>query len=718
MGPIHILNPQSSILNSSGLALAMVFLQAVPLQITVRHEGAPVPGAIVTCATAKVETDAQGKAAVPVPRDGCALTVAREGLTPFSQPVTTTSPSMIVDLEEAIEVEEEVTVTATRTGRLASGQATRVEVVVREEIEEKLLMTPGDIVMLLNEKSVNRLQQTAHAQGAHSFRVQGMPWRFTSVLTDGLPINGTQVASLGLLQIPPMDLQQVEVIKGSASALYGPSALGGVINLVTRRPTPEHAGEALVNVTSRSGGDGLLWLSGPVTPRWGYTMLAGVHGQDASDVDGDRWADLPRYRRVIARPKLTFVSGKGGSLDLAGGLTTEVRRGGGLDDPREAQSVDTVRGDAGLVWRRTVGDAVFVAKGAASVLDHTHDFGSGAYADRHAFGLAEASMSRGFGRHLVVAGGAVELQKYRNVSAPRFDYRWITPGVFVQDDIALSSLVSLSASARVDWHPEYGALWSPRASLRWQPGEWDVRLSAGRGAFAPTVFVEEVEEVGVLQVGSVSLDRAETAETWSMDVSRGWGVLEVSGTWFGSRIHDPVVVSEGIGPVAPLVVGNRAPGPDTSTRTWGAELFGRLRSGPWVATATHTWVNATQASDKAGMAREAVPLTPKRTFSLIAAWEQHGKARIGLEVYRTGAQRLEDNPYRGESEPYTIIGLLAERRIGRLRVFVNLENLTDVRQSAYDPLLRPVATPSGRLVVSAWAPLEGRTVNAGVRIAF
>jgi iron complex outermembrane receptor protein len=327
-------------------------------------------------------------------------------------------------------------------------------------------------------------------------------------------------------------------------------------------------------------------------------------------------------------------------------------------------------------------------------------------------------MSRGFGRHLVVAGGAVELQKYRNVSAPRFDYRWITPGVFVQDDIALSSLVSLSASARVDWHPEYGALWSPRASLRWQPGEWDVRLSAGRGAFAPTVFVEEVEEVGVLQVGSVSLDRAETAETWSMDVSRGWGVLEVSGTWFGSRIHDPVVVSEGIGPVAPLVVGNRAPGPDTSTRTWGAELFGRLRSGPWVATATHTWVNATQASDKEGMAREAVPLTPKRTFSLIAAWEQHGKARVGLEVYRTGAQRLEDNPFRANSAPYTIIGLLAERRIGRLRMFVNLENLTDVRQSDYDPLLRPVPTPSGRLVVSAWAPLEGRTINGGIRFAF
>jgi len=698
------------------VAFAAIF-QSAPLVITVRHDNGPVAGATVTCGTSKVETDAQGKVTVPVPQGGCTLVVTREGLTPFSQPVTMTSPSLIVDLEEALEVEEEVIVTATRTGRLASDQATRVEVVVREEIEEKLLMTPGDIVMLLNETSGIRLQPTAPALGAASVRVQGMPGRFTSVLTDGLPINGTQVASLGLLQIPPMDLQQVEVIKGSASALYGPSALGGVINLVTRRPTPAHAGEALFNVTSRSGADGLLWLSGPLTRAWGYTMLAGVHGQNASDVDADGWADLPRYRRVIARPKLTFTSAANGSLDVSGGFTRESRRGGLLNDASGRQLVETTRGDAGMVWRRMAAGGVVTAKAAASVLSHTHDFGHGAYDDRHSFGMVEASMSRAFGRHMVVAGGTVELQQYRNPSATRFNYRWITPGVFVQDDVTLSALVSLSLSGRVDQHPDFGALWSPRASLRITPGGWDVRLSAGRGAFAPTVFVDEVEEVGVLQVGRVTLERAETAETWSMDVSRSFGVIEVSGTWFGSRIHHPVFVLEEATPIAPLVVANRPDGQNAPTRTHGAELFARLRSGPWVATATQTWVTATQLND-AGTSRESVPLTPKRTFSLIAAWEQHGVARVGLEVYRTGAQSLEDNPYRSESAPYTIIGLLAERRFGRVRVFVNLENLTDVRQSDYDPLLRLMPTPSGRLAVGSWAPLEGRTVNGGVRITF
>ena len=121
---------------------------------------------------------------------------------------------------------------------------------------------------------------------------------------------------------------------------------------------------------------------------------------------------------------------------------------------------------------------------------------------------------------------------------------------------------------------------------------------------------------------------------------------------------------------------------------------------------------------EAGCLRADVPLTPRQTFGLVAAWEQHGTARVGFEFYYTGRQRLEDNPYRDESEPYTIIGLLAERRFGRVRAFVNLENLTNVRQSDYNPLLLPTPTVLGKRAVSAWAPLDGRTINAGVRIGF
>src|SRR5687767_797174 len=116
---------------------------------------------------------------------------------------------------EPIEIEEAIVVTATRTGGRIDDQPTRVEVLSREEIEEKMLMTPGDIVMMLNEMGGMRVQTTAPSMGAATVRIQGMRGRYTRVLSDGLPLFG-EVGGLGLLQIPPMDLGQVEFVKGVA----------------------------------------------------------------------------------------------------------------------------------------------------------------------------------------------------------------------------------------------------------------------------------------------------------------------------------------------------------------------------------------------------------------------------------------------------------------------------------------------------------------------
>ena len=90
-----------------------------------------------------------------------------------------------------------------------------------------------------------------------------MRGRYTRFLSDGLPVFGSQPSGLGLLQIPPMDLNQIEVVKGVASALYGAGALGGVVNLLSRRPGDEPEREFLVNQTTLGGTDGAFWLSTP-----------------------------------------------------------------------------------------------------------------------------------------------------------------------------------------------------------------------------------------------------------------------------------------------------------------------------------------------------------------------------------------------------------------------------------------------------------------------
>lgn len=125
-----------------------------------------------------------------------------------------------------------------------------------------------------------------------------MRGRYTRFLSDGLPLFGEQVGALGLLQIPPMDLGQVEVIKGVASSLYGAGAMGGVVNLVSRRPGTEPQREFLLNRSTRGATDAVGFYGGPLAGKWGMTLLGGGHWQEPTDVNDDGWAD----ERGRARP--------------------------------------------------------------------------------------------------------------------------------------------------------------------------------------------------------------------------------------------------------------------------------------------------------------------------------------------------------------------------------------------------------------------------------
>jgi len=90
----------------------------------------------------------------------------------------------------------------------------------------------------------------------------------------------------------------------------------------------------------------------------------------------------------------------------------------------------------------------------------------------------------------------------------------------------------------------------------------------------------------------------------------------------------------------------------------------------------------------------------------------------GLEAYGFGRQSLDDDPAMTTSDPYVVIGALARRRFGRVLVYVNAENLLDVRQTKEESMVLPARRPDGRFLVDAWAPLDGRVFNAGVRVFF
>jgi len=252
------------------------------IEITVTAETRPVPQAQVVVSGKTAQTDANGRLTLQVAPGPIEITVVKEGFNPVTVTATAVagqSQAIPIPLERQTAIEEHVTVSATRTDKRIEDQPMRVEVLDAEEIEEKQLMTPGDIVMMLNEMGGLRVQATSPSLGAASVRVQGMRGRYTRFLSDGLPLFGADVGGLGLLQIPPTDLGQVEVIKGVASALYGAGALGGVVDLISRRPGKDPAREALINRTSRGGTDAVLFAAQPLSDHWSATLLTGGHWQ-------------------------------------------------------------------------------------------------------------------------------------------------------------------------------------------------------------------------------------------------------------------------------------------------------------------------------------------------------------------------------------------------------------------------------------------------------
>jgi outer membrane receptor for ferrienterochelin and colicins len=709
------------------LSLTLIVLSvAVPsfsqeratIRVEVRTDSAPIEGVTVSVNGASAQTDRNGIAVGFAALGNVEITVVKVGFLPGKTSLAVDEArewQIVLELQPQQPVEEKITVYATRTDIRLQDSPTRVEVLGREEIEEKMLMTPGDIVMMLNEMGGLRVQTTSPSLGAASVRIQGMRGRYTRFLSDGLPLFGQQGGGLGLLQIPPMDLGQVEVIKGVSSALYGAGAMAGVVNLIARRPGPEPVHEILVNRSTLGATDVSLFSASQLSAHWSASLLGGGHGQERRDIDGDGWADVAKYARGVVRPRFFWDGGNGRTGFLTGGITYENREGGtmpgavlpGTGAPY-TEALDTRRYDAGGSLQFVVKERyVVTARLAASLQNHDHRFGELRERDRHEMLFGELAARGTYGRQTWVAGLATERDAYRPKDVPRFAYRYITPGVFLQDDINITPWLSISASGRADFHSQYGTFLSPRLSAlaRWKG--WTSRLSAGKGFFAPTPLTEETEASGLSRLSIPSPLVAERGRSASFDITRSLGPASFTTTFFASSIRHPIHVERAGG--YELI---NLPEP---TNNLGLELLGTWRKAPFSATATYTHVRSRERD--AGL-RADVPLTPRHSAGIVGMWEKEKAARIGVELYYTGRQRLEQNPYRSESRPYVIVGFMGERRFGRFRLFLNAENLTNVRQTRWDPLLRPNRDVDGRWTVDAWAPLDGRVLNGGVRLGF
>ena len=687
------------------------------ISCTVTAGGVPVAGAEIVVAGRTHATDRRGEARIDVVPGAIELTVAKEGFVPVTITVTVAGEqqqAVTIELQKLPSVQEAVTVAATRTNRGLEDQPMRVEVLDAEEIDEKLMMTPGDVVMMLNEMGGMRVQATSPSLGAASVRIQGMRGRYTRFLSDGLPLFGEQV-SLGLMQIPPLDLGRLEVIKGVASSLYGAGAMSGVVNLVSRRPGTKPERQLLFNASTRGATDVGLWYSTPLTAQWGLTLLASANGQRRSDIDDDGWADVPNYARGVLRPRLFWDDHAGRTFFATAGGTYEDRTGGSMPDAVLAatgnayvEALQTRRADAGAAFQLlSAHGVIWNIRGSWTSQRQDHQYGEITERDDHDTGFAELTVRRGIGRHTLVGGLAIERDRFNPIDLPRFGYTFTVPGLFVQDDLDVARWLALSASARLDQHSEFGTFISPRISGLVRRGQWSSRLSYGTGFSAPTPVTEETEAAGLSRLTMIGALEAERGRSASFDVTRNSGPLSTTLTLFRSTVKAPVEVERTEG----YVLKNLS----EPTINTGLEALAVWKGNNFSFVANYAYVRSRETTDEG---RVDVPLTPRHNVGLDGAWEWEGVGRLGVEWFYTGTQRLEANPYRTESRPYSLFGVLATRRIGRALLFVNGENLMDVRQTRWEPLLRPARGFDGRWTVDAWAPLDGRNINAGVRLAW
>ena len=570
------------------------------------------------------ETDANGRLTLQVAPGPIEITVVKEGFNPVTVTATAIagqSQVIPIPLERQTAIEEHVTVSATRTDKRIEDQPMRVEVLDAEEIEEKQLMTPGDIVMMLNEMGGLRVQATSPSLGAASVRVQGMRGRYTRFLSDGLPLFGADVGGLGLLQIPPTDLGQVEVIKGVASALYGAGALGGVVDLISSRPTKEPTREAMVNRTSRGGTDAILFAAQPFTERWSGDAAC---GGTLAGAQRRRRRRLGRPRGLLARRRPSarcsgamapadrslrrrcHVGAAPWRHDAVRGVAGDRRTVSSNRSTRRASTVALVaqtplRGRyvmTARVSRDAQGRSTTVA-----ATSREHDLQDTVFAELAVRGTAP--------RQTWVGGIAFERSTLDPRDQPHFAYAYNVPGVFAAGRHRSEPMADHIGSGRVDVHNLFGTFFSPRISAFAAARSWTSACSVGQRVLCADGA--DRGDRGRRARPSVDPDgrSKRSADGARRSMSRSvQGPVTVTATLFRYEVHDPAVVDRATYTLASL---------SEPTITSGIESVATFRRAPFSVTGTYTYVHSREGI---GSSRNDIPLTPRHSAGLVGMWER------------------------------------------------------------------------------------------------
>ncbi len=650
------------------------------------------------------------------------IIITHTGFTPqqITVNIPQTDTALVILLVPKEEQLEEVIVSSSRTNSRIEDLPTKVEVLGSEEVGEENGIKPGNIASLLGDVAGIQIQQTNAATGNADARVQGLPGKYTQILRDGLPLFGGYSGSFSILQIPPSDLKQIEIIKGASSTLYGGGAIAGMINLVSKTPklnSPERA--ITINQSTLKESNINAFFSNR-SKKFGYTFFTGGTYQKQVDVNKDELSDVTNLKTFFLHPRLFFYPSTKQTLILGYNLTYEDRKGGDMQVLQQKQDDihqffiqnKSIRNTADIELETKLNDKDRLTfRGTASFFNRditTNVFGMKA---KQLSYFSELSYLKILSKHTIVGGlnftGENFTKKFPD-STRIENYQQKTVGLFVQDDWKLTSKFTAQAGIRFDNHNDYGNFFLPRLSLLYKlSNHFTTRLGGGFGYKIPTVFASDVDERDYPNIFPNENMQPEKSQGINWDINYKQAVgnwhLTINQMFYITEIEQPLIKDENSN--LNLIYFYNAAKP---INTKGFETYIAATHNALEIYLGYTYTAAKQLYSSTN---PYVSLSARNKFASVIAYEFSEKFRAGIEAAYTGKQYLDNGT---TTSPYLFAAAMVRYNIKNIALVLNCENVFDYRQTKKESIY--TGSISNPVFKQIWAPLEGRVINLSAKI--
>jgi iron complex outermembrane receptor protein len=637
---------------------------------------------------------------------------------PLFNPDTTFNVSLE---QKAVEMNE-VQVTSTRTSNRVEDTPIRVEVLGLDEVKEETGIKPGNISKLLGETSGVQIQQTSATSGNVVFRIQGLPGRYTQLLKDGFPLYSGFSSGLSLLQIPPLDIQQVEVIEGSSSTLYGGGAIAGIVNLVSRTPGPKPEWSVLLNQTQKGESDISSFYSGR-TNRLGVTFMASYSKQKAEDVNHDGFTDIPQFEQANFTPKLFYYFNDSTSLIAGLTLSYDNRKGGDIyainNAPDSLHSYINSSNSSRTIsilkfTKKFSSGSNLTFKNSISSFNRDISVSSALFKGNQISSFSELSyLSRSINNNLVL-GLNFNTDRFTEndiLSVIPLDYNYYTIGIFGLDNWDISKKITMQSGLRVNYHNKYKSFILPNLAFLYRfTDNFYMRLGGGSGYIVPTAFTDQAEEQAYNNVYPIA-SNIKPEKSFGADLDFNYHAivfndfnLSIDQSFYYTKVNNSLIPQpDSLAVNKIFYINSSAP-----LESKGSNTNLELSLDDFGVFIDYTY---TDAAFRYSSGIQHLLLTPINKLNTTFTYEVEDDWKSGIEAFYTGRQYLDNNT---KSPGYWTIGVMIEKIFKHFSIVGNVENLFDVRQTKYESIVIPPYTnPTFKQL---YAPIDGVVANIELKI--